>query len=66
MTDEAGTPLPFIPNSLRSKSPVRLSNGVANEQPMWNYMDKVQSTHDAYVKAMAKHAQEVAKLEIKL
>eukprot|EP00956_Cyclotella_meneghiniana_P015072 scaffold22841_cov21-Cyclotella_meneghiniana.AAC.2 len=32
MNDEAGNPLPFIPNSLRSKCPVKPSAPMANEQ----------------------------------
>ena len=66
MNDEAGNPLPFIPNSLRSKCPVKPSAPMANEQSMRNYMDTVQATHAAYVTAMANHAKRIAELEIEL
>eukprot|EP00956_Cyclotella_meneghiniana_P006515 scaffold8576_cov44-Cyclotella_meneghiniana.AAC.1 len=69
INDEAGNPLPFIPNSLRIKRencPVKPTSAMASEQSMRNQMEQVYAVHDAYILKMAAHAKAVAELEISL
>lgn len=64
--DEAGNPKPFIPNSLRSKCPIKPSQLMNNEPEMKQLIGEAAAYHEEYIAKMTDFARRAGQLEINL
>ena len=64
--NEAGDPLPFIPNSLRSKCPIKASKQTENDTAMKKLLEDAATVNAVYQVEMTKLAKCAGKLEITL
>ena len=64
--DEEGNSLPFVPNSLRSKCPIKASSLTNNDPEMRKVLDAAESSHALQITLMTQYAKQVSELEIKL
>lgn len=66
MDETTNQPKSFIPNSLRSKCPVKASPDYKDDTDIMNEVAAAKLEHEKYQKKMTEHAHNLAKLEIKL
>ena len=66
LTDDAGQPLKFVPNSCRDKCPIKPSQQSNDDNEMKTLLDAANKDHEAWKQQMAAHAQNVSELEINL
>jgi hypothetical protein len=64
--DKDGNPLPFVPNSLRSKCPIKSSSQTNNDTEMKALLDAAAAIHTEYISKMIDSAKAVGQLEITL
>ena len=66
LLDEAGTPLPFIPSTLRLKCPIKASDTTKDDSSMKQVLDEAAAAHATYQIAMTAIAKRTAAMEISI